>query len=247
LNVTRNVTRAAAVLVWAGAWLLVASPAGASEESVGSCMVETIEELGGVEAVESAIVAGEAADAPEAATTGLEDVESSLEDCLEAPNPILPELNEIIWGGLAFLVLLAVMVRYGFPLVNSNIQARAEKIRSDLEAAETARFEAQQVKQQHEAELAQTRAEVSRIIDEARQEASVVKADLQVRAEAEIAEMRQRANAEVAAARQRALSDLQSDVAEIVVGAAERVVERNLDLETQRQLIDQYIASVGSR
>jgi F-type H+-transporting ATPase subunit b len=127
------------------------------------------------------------------------------------------------------------------------MDARAEKIRSDLEAAETARAEAVAIKQQHEAALAETRAEAGRLIDEARQEAAAVKVDLQARAEAEMAELRQRSNAEVAAARQRALSDLQAEVAEIVVGAAERVIERNLDMDTQRQLIDQYIASVGSR
>ena len=218
-----------------------------SEESIGSCMVETIDELGGPEAVEAGIAAGEAAGADEAAATQLEDIEGSLEDCLEAPNPILPELNEIIWGGLAFLVLLAVMVRYGFPMVNSAITDRADKIRSDLEASEAARTGAEEIKRQLEAERAETRAQVSSIIDEARQEAAAVKADLQARAEVEIAELRQRANAEMAAARQRAVADLQGDVAEMVIGAAERVVERNLDLETHRQLIDQYIASVGSR
>jgi F0F1-type ATP synthase membrane subunit b/b' len=57
--------------------------------------------------------------------------------------------------------------------------------------------------------------------------------------------MRRRADADVAAARQRALADLQAEVNQIVVGAAERVVEANLDPATQRQLIDNYIASVG--
>jgi F-type H+-transporting ATPase subunit b len=233
--------------VFAGAWLLVASPAGASEESIGSCLVETIDEVGGAEALETVVAAGEAEGADEVAVAEVVEVEGNLEDCLEAPNPIVPELNEIIWGGLAFLVLLVVMVRYGFPMVRSTMDARAEKIRSDLEAAETARAEAVANKQQHEAALAETRAEAGRLIDEARQEAAAVKVDLQARAEAEMAELRQRSNAEVAAARQRALSDLQAEVAEIVVGAAERVIERNLDMDTQRQLIDQYIASVGSR
>ena len=33
----------------------------------------------------------------------------------EAPNPILPATNEIIWGGLSFLVLLFVMWKYAMP------------------------------------------------------------------------------------------------------------------------------------
>ena len=57
--------------------------------------------------------------------------------------------------------------------------------------------------------------------------------------------MRRRADADVAAARERALADLQNEVNDVVVGAAERVVEQNLDREAQRQLIDNYISSIG--
>ena len=31
----------------------------------------------------------------------------TVDDCQEAPNPLMPESNEIIWGGAAFVVLLA--------------------------------------------------------------------------------------------------------------------------------------------
>ena len=241
-------TRVVATLLWAAALVLVvASPASASEETIGSCMVETIDELGGAEAIEAAVEAGHASGASEEAEAALLEVEETLEKCLEAPNPIFPELNEIIWGGLAFLILLAAMIKWGFPLVRSTMEARTEKIRSDLEAAEIAHSDAAKVKQQHEAELAETRADVAKIIDAARQEAAGVRGDLQIKAEADIAEMRRQADADVAAARQRALADLQSEVNEIVVGAAERVVERSLDRDTQRQLIDNYIASVGRR
>ena len=242
-------TRVLGILLWAVALVLVLpSPAGASEETVGSCVVETIEELAaeGVE-IEAVVEAAHASGASEEAEEALVEVEETLEKCLEAPSPIFPETNEIIWGGAAFAVLLAAMIKWGFPAVKTTMEARTEQIRSDLEAAETARTDAVKVKQQHEAEMAETRASVAKIIDASRQEAVGVRADLQVKAEADIAELRRQADVDMAAARQRALSDLQSEVNEIVVGAAERVIERNLDANTQKQLIDNYIASVGRR
>ena len=97
--------RIAAALAGAVAFLLVwAGPAAAAEETVGTCLVETIEELGGPEAFEGVVEAGHA-DAPtDEAKEALEETEQELEDCLEAPNPILPEINEIIWGALSFAV-----------------------------------------------------------------------------------------------------------------------------------------------
>ena len=166
--------------------------------------------------------------------------------CIEAPNPIMPETNEIIWGGGAFLVLLALMMWKGFPAVQKIMNQRSEKIASDLDQADQAKADAQAVKAQYEAELADAKSEASRIIEEARQQAEGLRSDLQARAESDIAEMRNQASVDVEAARDRAMSDLQAEVSDIVVGAAERVVEANLDAKTQAQLIENYINQVGS-
>jgi F-type H+-transporting ATPase subunit b len=234
-------------LTFAVGTFLSSSPAGASEETIGSCMVETLDELGGAEAFELIVERGHEDGASEEAVIELEAAEEDLEGCLEAPSPIVPELNEVIWGGGAFFVLLLVMIKYGFPAVRSAMEGRTEKIRTDLEAAETAREEAEAIKAQHAAELAGAKAEAGRMIDEARQEASVVKAELQERAEQDIAGIRSQAELDVAGARTRALADLQTEVSEIVVGAAGRVVEQNLDPAAQQQLIENYISNVGSR
>ena len=226
--------------------LIGAGPAAAVEETVGSCVVELLEEKG-IENVEATIEAGKGDDVSKEAKEAKKDLEAEFEDCLEAPNPIFPELNEIIWGGLAFLVLLGAMWRWGFPAVRQAMEDRTERIRSELQAAEDARNEAERVKQDHLAELAEARANANQLVDEARQDAATVRADLVAKAEADVAEMRRRADADIAAARERALGDLQGDVNEIVVGAAERVVEQNLDRDAQRALIENYINSVGSR
>jgi len=238
--------RIAIALAGAAAFVLIgAGPAAAAEETIGTCLVEKIEALGGPEQFEALVEAGHAEGASSEAEDALVAVEDDLESCLEAPNPILPETNEIIWGGLSFAVLLFAMVRWGFPAVARAMEQRTEKIRTDLDRAETERIEAARLKAEHEAALAEVKAGAAKVVDEARQEAATVRAELVARAEADVAELRRQGEAEVAAARARALGDLQAEVNEIVVGAAERVVETNLDRDTQRDLIDSYIASVG--
>jgi len=226
--------------------LLSASPAAASEETVGSCALEVLEHHG-FEHVEDIVTEGHADGASDSAQKALEDVEEELEDCLEAPSPIIPELNEIIWGGGAFLVLLGLMLWKGFPAVKNIMDERTDRIANDLDEAERAKTDAQGVKAQYDAELADAKAEAARIIEEARQQAGEVRASLEARAEADIAEMRVSAQAEADGARSRAMAELQSEVSDIVVGAAERVVQANLDRDAQAQLIEDYINSVGSR
>ncbi len=171
---------------------------------------------------------------------------SSVDDCQKAPNPLVPSANEVVWGSAAFVVLLLIMWKFGVPAVKNMEQAREERIRNDLEGAEKARIEAEAEKAQYLAQIAGARDEAGRIIEEARQSAEQVRRDLIAKAEADAAEVRQRAEADIEVQRQRALTELRGDVAQLSIDLAERIVERSLDGDTQRQLVDSFIDQVGS-
>ena len=87
----------------------------------------------------------------------------------------------------------------------------------------------------------------NRIVEEAREAAEQVRRDVTARAEADAADIRTRANDDITAARDRAMSDLRGRVADLSIELAEKIVERNLDRDTQVALIESYISSVGER
>ena len=171
----------------------------------------------------------------------------SVDDCQAAPNPLLPETNEIIWGGLGFLVVFGLLWWKALPSVKAGMNARTERIAGDLEAAETQRTEAEAVLAEYKAQLADARAESARIIEEARQAADEVRSNLQAKAEADIAELRARAQADIESAKVQAVADLRGEVTALAIGAAEQVVGRNLDQETNAALVEAYINSVGAQ
>jgi len=100
---------------------------------------------------------------------------------------------------------------------------------------------------EYRAQLADAKAEAGRIIEEARQAAEGVKRDQEARLQTELAAMRERAAADVESAKTQAIADLRGEVASLAIGAAEVVVGKNLDRDTQTQLVEQYIASVANR
>ena len=232
----RTTLRLLAALGVAGAALVVAAaPAGAAGETIGGCVIEQVHhaehEYGSLDALDK---------------EALEEFEADLEGCVEAPSPIIPELDEIIWGGLAFVILFAFMWWKGFPAVKRAMDARSEKIRVDLDAADTAKADALRTKSEYEARLADAKTAAAAIIDEARAQADQLRQDLQARASADIAEQRARAAADIESSRRQALDDLRTEVASIAVGAAERVVGASLDADVHRALIDGYIDDVAT-
>jgi F-type H+-transporting ATPase subunit b len=168
-------------------------------------------------------------------------------DCHEAPNQLLPEPNEIIWGGLGFLVVFFFLAKFGLPQIKSTMTERTERIRNDLESAEAQRSEAETLLAEYRAQLNDAKSEAGRIIEESRQAADQIKRDQEVRLQDELAELRTRAVADIDAAKAQAMSDLRGEVAKLAIGAAETIVQRNLDEATQTQLVDEYINSIATR
>jgi F-type H+-transporting ATPase subunit b len=170
-----------------------------------------------------------------------------IDDCQEAPNVILPEANELIWGGLAFVVLLGLMWKFGLPPVRKMMKDREEQIRTDLERAEQAKAEAEAELEEYRRQIAGSRAEGAQIVEQAREQAEEVRRELIAKAEADAAEVRQRASEDARLASDRAMSELRASVTSLSIELAEKVVEHNLDHDTQIQLIESYINQVGSR
>jgi F-type H+-transporting ATPase subunit b len=171
----------------------------------------------------------------------------TIDDCQTSPNPILPETNELVWGGLSFVVLLGLMWKFGLPPVRKMLKDREDRIRDDLERAEQARTEAEGVLEDYRRQLAEARTEASQIIEASREQAEEVRRELIAKAESDAAEVRQRATEDARLASERAMSELRGSVADLSIELAEKVVERNLDHDTQIQLIESYINQVGSR
>jgi F-type H+-transporting ATPase subunit b len=169
------------------------------------------------------------------------------EACQESPNLILPATDELVWGSISFAVLLFLLYKYAYPPVKQSMEARTERIRAELQAADTAKAEAQGVLDEYRAQLNDAKAEAGRIIEEARQAADAIKRDQEVRLQSELAELRQRAVADIEAAKANAMSDLRGEVALLAIGAAETVVQHNLDSATQTQLVEDYINQVAAQ
>ena len=165
---------------------------------------------------------------------------------VKAKNPILPEGKEILWAGIAFVIVFSLLAWKAWPAIRTALKARQDKINDDLEKAEAARMEAETSLEDYKRQLADARNDASRIIEEARLQAEGVRQERISAVEGELAELRARAAEDIRLATERAMADLQGRVAELSIELAEKVVEHNLDRQTQTALIESYITQVGS-
>jgi F-type H+-transporting ATPase subunit b len=166
----------------------------------------------------------------------------------EGPNgPILAsDINEVIWGSIAFFVIAFLLVWKGGPPIVKAWNGRIQRIEGELDAAAGERGEAEARQRDIAGRVADLDAEHDRILTEAHETATSVKAQIAERAQAEAAELTARARTDIEASRAQAMADLHHEVADLALGAAEAVVANSLDAGRQNDLIERYIDTVGS-
>jgi F-type H+-transporting ATPase subunit b len=163
------------------------------------------------------------------------------------PNPILPAANELIWGTIAFFILLFVMYRTVWPSVDKAFKDRRANIEGKLEQAEKDREEAEQLLEQYRRRLREAEDETQRILEEARTNAERVRRELLAKADADAGRELDRARQAIRGERDQAIRQLRNEVGTLAVELATRVVGDSLDRDRQLRLVDEYIEDLGNQ
>lgn len=162
---------------------------------------------------------------------------------------LIPALPDLLWGTIAFIIILVVMIWKGVPRINAALDARTDAIEGGIKRAEEAQAEANAARDKYAAQLAEARGEAGRIRDEAREDAKRIRAELVEQAQAEAARIVSNAQAQIEAERAAALVSLRSEVGSLAIDLASGVVGESLsDDKKASALVDRFLADLdGSK
>ena len=158
---------------------------------------------------------------------------------------LTPTGGLMVWTLLIFVGTFGILWWKAYPKILEAVEAR-EKVLSDaLAAAKKDREDAAALLAEHQKALDATRDEVQKIMTDARATAEKVRTDIVEQAHKEQQSMLERARAEIGAERDRAMIELRKQTVELAVRAAGKVIERNLDVETNRAVVENFLASIA--
>jgi F-type H+-transporting ATPase subunit b len=150
-------------------------------------------------------------------------------------NPILPIWQEIVVGAIAFALLCFVLMKYVFPRMEETFRARVDAIEGGIQRAEAAQAEANAALERYQAQLAEARTEAARIRDEARAEATNIKNDVLAEAREESERIIAAGREQLAAERQTIVRELRTEMGQIAVTLAGKIVGESLEDEARRR------------
>ncbi|MGM9561264.1 MAG: F0F1 ATP synthase subunit B [Phascolarctobacterium sp.] len=145
---------------------------------------------------------------------------------------------------LNFLVLVFVLAKFVYKPVLGIMEERKNKIASDLETAEKAKNDAEAVKAEYAAKLADARQEAQAIIENARKTAQAahdkIMADTKVEQEQYVAAQKEI----IATEKKKAMDEVRAQVISLSMIAAGKIVEQKLNSEEDKQMASKIVDSI---
>ena len=93
--------------------------------------------------------------------------------------------------------------------------------------------------------MRKAQAEAQQIVSEGKAAGERVKNDIQSSANDKADEIIEKAKAQIDAERRKAIQEIKSSVVNLSMEAAARVIEKNLDSDDNRKLVDQALEGIG--
>ena len=160
---------------------------------------------------------------------------------------LLPDSGLLFWMTIVFLVVFFILWRWGFPSIIKMVNERKNYIDESLAKAEEANLRLANIQKQGEELLMEAREKQAQILREASQTRDTIVEQAQEKAHEESARILSEAKAEIESQKQAAIRDIRTQVAELSVKIAEKILRKQLTTSAeQAQLIDSLLDEVAS-
>jgi len=164
-----------------------------------------------------------------------------------APEPSVFGLNATAWVSLAMAVFFAILIWKKVPaLIGKALDDRIAGIRSQLDEAAKLRAEAEALKAEYQAKLANAEKDAAALKSRAEEEAALLLSDAKTNTQALIKRRQKMAEDKIAAAERAAIADIRVKAVSAATAAAAALIAENHDAKADKDMVDGTIKSLGT-
>lgn len=158
----------------------------------------------------------------------------------------LPELQSVLIAWATLFVLYLLLKKFLYKPVSKILSDRQVKIESNIKDAKLLKEESEKLRLSYETSIEQAKKESQDIIESARQRGEGLREDIinDARKEAEV--IVARARKDIEQEKEMAFQDMRSQVSDLALLIASRIMEEEINGNKQMELIDRFIDEVGN-
>ncbi|SHO56222.1 F0F1 ATP synthase subunit B [Vibrio quintilis] len=154
-------------------------------------------------------------------------------------------INATLFGqAIAFALFVWFCMKFVWPPLMTAIEERQKKIADGLSAAERAEKDLDLAKANASERIKEAKRAAAEVIEQANKRKLQIIDEARVEAEGEREKIIAQAEAEIESLRNRARDDLRKQVAVLAVTGAEKILERSIDKEAHKDILDNITAKL---
>jgi F-type H+-transporting ATPase subunit b len=150
----------------------------------------------------------------------------------------------MVWTLIVFTLLFIVLGKFAFGPILQAVRSREQALTEAIEAAKRDRDGAAQLLVEHKAQIEAARGDAQKIIAEGRVTAEAMKSTMLEETRKQQQDLLERAKRDIESEKTAAIADLRREAVGLAIAAAGKVIEKNLDDDQNRKLVEKYLGSV---
>jgi F-type H+-transporting ATPase subunit b len=155
-----------------------------------------------------------------------------------------PNTGLMAWTLIIFVTLFLLLRKYAFPAIVAAVEARERALEEAIASAKRDREEAAKLLEEHRRQIEAARADAQRLIAEGGKAGEKIRTDMIEEARRQQQEILDRARQEIGLERDRAIAELRREAVDLAIKGASKVIERNLDDDTNRKIVEDFLAGL---
>ena len=148
---------------------------------------------------------------------------------------------------LNFFILLFILKKFAYKPLLDLMEARRQRVVSDLENAEKNRVASEELKAEYEKQLAEVKHEAQVIMDKANKLATETREEIIAQARAEQERLIAAARDQIAREQQKAMMELRNEVASLSMLVATQIVGKSMDEQKDKQIIADVLSKLDDK
>lgn len=159
---------------------------------------------------------------------------------------LIPSTGLLFWMTIVFLIVLAVLWKWGFPAITKMVKERKDYIDDSLRKAHEANEKLANIQKEGESILQEAREKQAAVLKEATATRDAIIAKAENQAKDRGAQLINDAKAEIEQEKQQAIREICGQVAELSVKIAEKIIKQQLATDDkQMELINKILDDVA--
>lgn len=168
-------------------------------------------------------------------------------DAFTIENYLRISLTDVILVMISTILIVLIAKKFFWSKLVAFVEKRQQLVQANIDSSLALKKEAEDLKDQYDKQIMSAGQEANVILENARAQATQEKKQILSKAQQEAVLLKQKAQEDIEREKRNAQNSMKDAIGEVAVDVAKRFVANQMDEETQKKYVDDFISEAGDK